>query len=394
MPNLASPSVVSIRAVRVQIPLWTPFTISCGGMDSADNILLFATDAEGRVGVGEAAPFPVLTHDDAARSLALCNTLGAELCGRTPDAALRRLTEELWPEAANQSITACVGIELALWDLLAQQHSLSLSKLWRQQRGEGVLPVPALAAATESAGPTGAPPSVWTDITLPIMDPSSVRTFWSRFAAHGFPYIKVKVGSGSVAEDVDRILQFQRDCVPSARFSVDGNQAYQIDSALQLLRRLEQAGITPLLFEQPLPADDWEGMIKLTARSPVPICADETVTTVKQAKRLLQERAAHMLNLKFMKSGVRETLAIIELATKAQLPMQIGGMVESEVAMTASLHAVCSTSAIAYCDLDTPFFFAQPIAVTSPYSARSARLVLPQGTGLGLQVRDTYLSHS
>jgi L-alanine-DL-glutamate epimerase-like enolase superfamily enzyme len=262
MPSLASPPVVSIRALRVQVPLWTPFTISCGGMDSADNILLFATDAEGRVGVGEAAPFPVLTHDDAARSLALCNTLGPELCGRTPDAALRRLTEELWPEAANESITACVGIELALWDLLAQQHSLSLSELWRQQRGEGVVPVPAFDAATESTKPTGAAPSVWTDITLPIMDPSSVRTFWSRFAAHGFPYIKVKVGSGSVAEDVDRILQFQRDCVPSARFSVDGNQAYQIDSALQLLQRLEQAGITPLLFEQPLPADDWEGMIR------------------------------------------------------------------------------------------------------------------------------------
>lgn len=391
MPKLASPSVVSIRAVRVQIPLWTPFTISCGGMDSADNILLFATDAEGRVGVGEAAPFPVLTHDDAARSLAVCNALGAELGGRSPDAALQRLTEELWPEAARQSITACVGIELALWDLLAQQHSLSLSELWRGHQQNGGFGIPEIGTTPESTMPATA---VWTDITLPIMDPGSVRTFWSRFAAHGFPYIKVKVGSGSVAEDVDRILQFQRDCVPSARFSVDGNQAYQIDSALELLRQLEQAGITPLLFEQPLPADDWDGMIQLTARSPVPICADETVTTLPHAKRLLQERAAHMLNLKFMKSGVRETLAIIELAKKAQLPMQIGGMVESEVAMTASLHAVCSTSAIAYCDLDTPFFFAQPIAVASPYSARSARLILPQGVGLGLQVRESYLSHS
>jgi L-alanine-DL-glutamate epimerase-like enolase superfamily enzyme len=69
----------------------------------------------------------------------------------------------------------------------------------------------------------------------------------------------------------------------------------------------------------------------------------------------------------------------------------IGGMVESELAMTASLHAVCGTGLISVCDLDTPFFLTERFTRHSPYHAHTAQLLLPSGNGLGLQLTEEVL---
>lgn len=86
------------------------------------------------------------------------------------------------------------------------------------------------------------------------------------------------------------------------------------------------------------------------------MCADESVKTLSDAIKIINEKCAQMFNLKFMKSGVRESLLIAEVARQCSIGLMIGGMVESEIAMTASLHAVCGTGVIRWCDLDTPFF--------------------------------------
>lgn len=358
---------------RVQVrplgsTLHLPFHISHGSVETLENVLIVLYDAEGRVAFGEAAPFPVLTGDTQQTVLPACQQLVSALVGLHPAAALSRLHDELWPNFA-KTPTARAGVELALWDLYARQLGVSLSSLWGR------------AAKHEAE----------TDITLPRLSADEVLPFYRHFAHHQFPFIKVKVGGGALSEDFDRVMALVRCAGPSVRLSLDGNQGLSEQSAVKLCDDLARWNVTPLFLEQPLPHDDLAGMARLSQRLSIPICADESVKTIFDAMTVMERRAAQMVNLKFMKSGVRESLLIAELARRTQTDLMIGGMVESEIAMTASLHAVCGTGLISVCDLDTPFFLQERFTVESPYHKPSAKLILPTGPGLGLLLRDELL---
>jgi L-alanine-DL-glutamate epimerase-like enolase superfamily enzyme len=87
-----------------------------------------------------------------------------------------------------------------------------------------------------------------------------------------------------------------------------------------------------------------------------------------------------------MKSGISETLAIIDIAQGAGLSLMIGGMLETEVAMGVSLQLACGTGAVTYVDLDTPFFMTSQSTEANPWAARSARLLCPQEPGHSLRL--------
>ena len=353
-------SLVAGSVRCLQIPIHVPFAISRETLHDAQIVLIELRDAHGLKGLGECAPFPSLTGDTKAVAASMALQLVEEIRGLTVVQAMQRL-RAMKAEVTKQSITAYVGLEGALWDLYARQQGVSLAQLWGRADRE----------------------YLDTDITLPLMKPTDVAGFWDLYGPHAFPIIKVKV-SGRVDDDL-ALIHALRDLIPDrVRLSLDGNQGFTVDQALKLVGRLAASGCQPLFFEQPLPADDTLGQIRLQAQSPIPLCADETVKTKEDAQRVIDQKMAGMINIKIMKSGIEESLAIIDLASRAKLPLMIGGMLESEVAMGLSLQIACSTGAIQHIDLDTPFFFKQRVTTASPWHQTSARLRLPEGPGHGL----------
>ena len=91
----------------------------------------------------------------------------------------------------------------------------------------------------------------------------------------------------------------------------------------------------------------------------VPVAADETAADVGAALRLIQERAAHAVNIKLMKCGIVEALDIAALCRAARLRLMIGGNVESILAMTTSACFAAGQGGFDYVDLDTPLFLAE-----------------------------------
>lgn len=351
------------RVAAFESDLHLPFNISKGAVEKVANVLIALTDAEGGVGIGEAAPFPVLTGDTQEIALLASQELTSLLMGLSPAAALEKLHNQLW-HSFSHAPSARTGVEIALWDLHARQLGCPLWALW---------------------GRAGLSSAI-TDITLPCIPAADVEHFWNCFSSHNFPYVKVKVGGGPIEDDVARIMALMNCSGKNLRISLDGNQGFQVESAKRLVFELVARKIDPLFFEQPLPEDDFAGMARLSEMLPIPVCADETVKTLSDAIKVVNDKCARMINLKFMKSGVRESLLIAEVARRCSIPLMIGGMVESEIAMTASLHAVCGTGAIQWCDLDTPFFLRSRPTVQSPYHRGNSELVLPGGVGLGLSL--------
>lgn len=358
----ASPLVAaSVRCLS--IPIHVPFTISRESLAQAEIALVELQNAEGLRGLGECAPFPSLTYDTLPEASRIALALLDEIRTDTAEAALARL-EGLREEVIRQSITAFVGVESAVWDLYAREQQRSLADLW------GPLPRRQIA----------------TDITLPIMEASQVPQFWQLFAGHRFQLIKVKV-SGHVERDCEMIAALRAVLPPSVQLTLDGNQGYGLEGALKLVAKLEAQDCRPLFFEQPLPEDDEKGLESLTARLSIPVCVDETVRTLADAQRVIDKKLAHMMNVKIMKSGIGEALKIIACARKADMPLMIGGMLESEVAAGISLQMACGTGAISFADLDTPFFFKERITVASPWHQPDAELRLPEGHGHGLELK-------
>lgn len=101
-------------------------------------------------------------------------------------------------------------------------------------------------------------------------------------------------------------------------------------------------GVTPVLFEQPVHRDDWEGLgyVSLIAREKygVSVAADESCRSLNDVSRIAEGNLADVINIKLAKVGVVGALNIIELAKAAGLNLMIGGMVETRLAMGFAGH--------------------------------------------------------
>jgi L-alanine-DL-glutamate epimerase-like enolase superfamily enzyme len=82
-----------------------------------------------------------------------------------------------------------------------------------------------------------------------------------------------------------------------------------------------------------------------------------------------------------MKSGVLESIAMIESAKAHGLELMMGGMVESDLAMGASAALAAGMGGFSWIDLDTPLFMKNP--PTRGGVTRSGASIDIDGTSLG-----------
>lgn len=100
--------------------------------------------------------------------------------------------------------------------------------------------------------------------------------------------------------------------------------------------------VTPVLFEQPVQRDDWEGLgyVSQIARDKygVSVAADESCRSIADVEKIVEGNLADAINIKLAKFGVVGALEIIEKARVSGLKLMIGGMVETRLAMGFAGH--------------------------------------------------------
>jgi L-alanine-DL-glutamate epimerase-like enolase superfamily enzyme len=243
------------------------------------------------------------------------------------------------------------------------------------------------AAGVSVARALGAPPGplpvLLTDITLPISDPDRMAAAARRHHAAGFSCFKVKVGRDWRADRAS--LRAVAAAVPGAQFRLDANAGFSAGDALALLDAVLADGLALECYEQPCAADDLAGMAEVTARSPVPVVADESFRGAPDLERIVAQRAAHAVNLKLVKlGGPIAAVALGRQARAAGLRLMAGAMVESRVGLLAMAHAVGALGGADWIDLDTAFLLAaDPFA--GGWSVTGARIELSGGAGLDVR---------
>ncbi len=365
MRVLRAARLVALDATPLSVPLREPFVIATGRMDATRAALVTVTveDAAGRraEGLGEAAALPPVTHEDQPDLLSAVVAARARLEGVTlSDLAA---ADEAVAAALSGRPVARAGGMGALADAGARLHDLPLYAL---------------------LGGPGPPASSTTDITLPIGAPAYVAGLARAYRDAGFACFKVKVGRDYRADHA--ALRAVADAVPDARFRLDANAGFSARDALALLDLVGGDGLALECFEQPCAREDLVGMAEVTARSPVPIVADESFRGAEDLERLLAARAAHGVNLKLAKlGGPASAVALGRAARRRGLGLMAGAMVETRVGIATMAHVVAALGGVEWVDLDTAFLLARDPFVGG-YVAEGSRLTLAPGPGTGVSL--------
>ncbi len=361
----ARTTIVAVDVHPADIPLTDPFVISRGRISVAECAFVRVRVHGGDVGFGEMAPFAALTGETRDASIEIARRLGATLVGR--DAAdWRRMAAEL-EAAAPAAPAARTGLECALVDALARSRGIPLHALWAEIGGVADVRVRE------------------TDVTLPMLEPARVDALAAEWHARGFRIFKLKVGDPDVDRDLARVDALARRYA-DVSFILDANQGYDRPRADAFVAGLHALHERVRLIEQPLARDDVDGMARLCERSPVAIAADESVFTLDDARRVIAARAADVVNLKIMKSGLAQTIEIARAVRAAGLGLMIGGMMETRLAMGVSFSLVLGFGGIDHLDLDTPLLMSDDPWVGG-YSYDGPRLHPWREPGLGMAPR-------
>ncbi|MFP4441039.1 MAG: dipeptide epimerase [Chloroflexaceae bacterium] len=326
-------TVVALSAEALDIPLRTPFGIATGTQDVAHNILVTVKLADGTRGYGEAAPFAVVNGETQESAMLALLAIRSGIEGADVR-EWRRIAAWLEEHIAKAASARC-AVETALLDALTRQAGMPLWAFFG-----------------------GASTQLETDMTITTGTVDQATSAAQDILARGIRMIKLKVGSGDTALDLARITAVHA-VAPAAPLILDGNGGFTADSALHLLALLQSQGIRPVLFEQPVPQQDWDGLYQVTHWGGIPVAADESVQNVTDALRVAQTQAAQVVNIKLMKCGIVAALDIAALCRSMQIGLMIGGMVESILAMTTSACFAAGQGGFTYIDLDTPLFLAE-----------------------------------
>ena len=313
-------------------PMNEPFEIAGGGSSRVRNVLVRLKISDGTVGYGEGAPFPAYNGEDQRSTLRALEAQEGWLAG-ADFSSLRGFLERVEERLAGRG-AASAALGMAAADAWCRRARLPLRALFG-----------------------GASSRVATDVTITIVPPAQAAAAARRISRLGVGTIKIKVGRDE-NEDEARVLA-AGGAAPRARLILDANQGYSARQAVALVRRLRRRGVEPALFEQPVDKRDWDGLARVERDGRLPVAADESVATRRDALEMVRRKACSVVNVKLMKSGLLEAWDIALICRAGGLRLMIGGMVESSLAMACAAHVAAGIGGFEFIDLDTPLWFAR-----------------------------------
>lgn len=322
--------ITDIRLGILSVPLRTPFKTALRTVDHVQDVIVTIRTDTDQEGFGEAPPTGVITGDTTGAIIgAIKDHIAPALAGR--DIECLEENTAMVQKALVHNTSAKAAVDMALYDLYGKRFGIPV---WRMLGG--------------------ARKKIETDITISVNSPQVMTRDTEDAIRRGYDTLKIKVGVDP-SLDVERLCAVREAAGPKTKIRIDANQAWKPKQALRILDRMQEKGLDIELVEQPVPADDFDGLRYVTQNSPVPVMADEAVFSPKDALRVMQEHAADMINIKLMKcGGITNALKIVSAAEIYGMECMLGCMLEAKVSVNAAVELACAKGIISRIDLDGP----------------------------------------
>jgi o-succinylbenzoate synthase len=318
--------------------------------------------SDGTVGLGEVSPWPGFAgctdvQKELSRGQQLIDTLKQTPLG---------LPAAVWgpaPQAARLAyapFAAAVAQMPPLWLQAVQTAVLdALGQLWRA-------PMAALLAV---------------DYSHKVPVHCLVDTAWAaqRAVAAGYRALKIKVGVNALDEELGRLCAIRSAVGQHIALRLDANGAWPYPVAQRAMRMF--ASVAPAWLEQPLAAEDLEGLGRLRRQRAVPIAVDESITRPDSLNAILAAQAADGVVIKpTFVGGPLQAMALAQQAQRAGLHVCITHALDGAIGRAMALHVALALGLTTPCGLGG----ALPQDIAPQANVEQGFITLPTGAGLGL----------
>ncbi|TAM80626.1 MAG: o-succinylbenzoate synthase [Acidobacteria bacterium] len=251
---------------------------------------------------------------------------------------------------------AKAALENAMWDIEAQTRGMPLARLLGGTREEIPCGV--------SIGIQNSPEELLEKIHTEVMA--------------GYQRIKVKIRPGWDVE----VLESIRKEFPDIKLMADANSAYTLADTdhLKLLDRFRL-----MMIEQPLGWDDMVDHARLQRELKTPICLDESIHSVEDARKAIELGACRIINIKLGRVGGHSSARKLhDLCLARQVPVWCGGMLESGIGRAHNIAMSCLPGFVLPGDVSASRrYWSQDIIDPEVTVLAQGTITVPQTPGLG-----------
>lgn len=326
-----------------ELPLEHPFTISRYTVTIQKTVVVTISDGE-ISGYGEATvnPYYHSTVERLTQSLAKVKPIVESLIDLHPT--------EFWKTIApnfTDDYFALCAIDMAYWDFYARKHHKTVRSFFCDK--------------------------ITTPLTSYTIAIDSIEMMQQKILEKPWPVYKIKLGT---SEDLKIVESLRK--ITDAVFRVDANAAWTSEQAISYSKTLKDLNVE--FIEQPLNANDTEGMKKVKEQSFLPIIADESCQ--REEDVLNCSKLFHGINIKLMKcGGITPALRMIKTARENGLLLMAGCMTESTVGISGLAQIA---PLLDYIDADGALLLATDIAdgVTFDFG----KISYPDAFGTGVKL--------
>ena len=278
-----------------------PFVIARGGYSHHRNVIVRLTDDDGIEGYGEAAPNRY--YGESVSTVIAALGQFKPVLERADPFSLESIESHL-NRVLRGNASAKGAVSSALHDLVGKRLGLPVFRLW------------GLDAST-------APES---SFTIAIAENHELEMRVAE--ARDYPILKIKLGTDRDME----IVRIVRGAAPKKRLRADANAAWTAKHAVRMSDFLAEQGVE--MIEQPVPANDIEGLRFVRKRSRLPVFADESCLVASDVAKLIG--AVDGINIKLAKCGsLREAVRMVHAARALDMQVMAGCMIESSLGISA-----------------------------------------------------------
>jgi len=356
--------VKAIEAIPFRIPFTEKKIWARGALDAAEHVLVRIRTDNGLTGIAEAPPRPTI-YGESLRSIvaAIEDWFGPAVVGLDPFETEKVLDRfESW--VGNP--TARASVEMALADIKAQAAGVPVYKLlggWTDQ-------VPLCVRV-----PTGIGEAV-------------VGSCTSFLEKYGIASFKIKVGMKH-NEDVATLRAVREALGPAVKLCPDANQGYDPQTAVRVLKEIEELNIT--LLEEPCRIENDRGRQQVARSTTIPLMGDESCTNLSEVRRQLALGAVSIISIKVARTGFAISQRIAHLCEAESVANLCGTQADTSIGAICGAHFAASCRNVKLASEVTGFLDLVDDLLVEPPKIENGIIRLSDRPGLGIQVDEAKL---
>jgi L-alanine-DL-glutamate epimerase-like enolase superfamily enzyme len=284
---------------------------------SQETPMVTITDADGATGTGYS--YTIGTGGSSVMRL-LADHLAPRLIGRDAD-----MVEAIWHELEFATHATTIGaitaialaaIDTALWDLRARRLGLPLWKL---------------AGGARDRCPLYTTEGGWLHIAPEALVEDALAA-----KEQGFLGSKVKIGKPHGSEDHARLAAVRHAVGDGYEIMTDCNQGFTLDEAVRRAERLRELDLA--WIEEPLPADDIDGHVRLSRSTATPVAVGESLYSIRHFREYMARGACSVVQVDVGRiGGITPWLKVAHAAEAFDIPVCPHFLMELHVSLVCAV---------------------------------------------------------